>query len=93
MNNIGLLTVEEVAVSVGVSVPTINNWYRWARQNEDNEQAKKLPKYAQIGNRQTRFWKPADVMKLIEFKNSVTIGRNGIMGDVTQKYVRRKTHE
>ncbi len=90
-DRIKLLTIEEVAVSVGVSVQTINIWYRWKKQNPDHDRAKLLPNFIQAKPRQLRFWEPQDVMKLIEFKNSVKIGRNGIMGSVTQKYVKKET--
>ena len=89
-NRIKLLTIEEVAVSVGVSVQTINIWYRWKKQNPEHERAKLLPDFIQAKPRQIRFWEPQDVMKLIEFKNSVKTGRNGIMGTVTQKYVKKE---
>lgn len=88
-----LLTIEEVAVSVGVSVQTINIWYRWRKQNPEHERAKMLPEPIQAKPRQTRFWEPQDVMKLIEFKNTVKIGRDGIMGSITQKYVKKKETE
>ena len=85
-----LLTIEEVAVSVGVSTQTINIWYRWKKQNPSHERAKLLPTPIQAKPRQTRFWELQDVMQLIEFKNSVKTGRDGIMGSVTQKYVKKK---
>ena len=88
-----LLTIEEVAVSVGVSVQTINIWYRWRKQNPENERAKLLPDFIQTKPRQIRFWEPQDVLKLIEFKNSVKIGRNGIMGQITQKYVKKENKD
>lgn len=85
-----LLTIEEVAVSVGVSTQTINIWYRWKKQNPNHERAKLLPAPIQAKPRQTRFWELQDVMQLIEFKNSVKTGRDGIMGSVTQAYVKKK---
>jgi len=85
-----LLTLEEVAVSVGVSVQTINIWYRWRKQNPEHERAKMLPVPIQAKPRQTRFWEPQDVLQLIEFKNTVKTGRNGIMGSITQKYVKKE---
>lgn len=89
-NALNVLSVEEVAVSVGVSVQTINIWYRWKKQNPDNERAKLLPDFIQMGARQTRYWQPTDVVKIMEFKNTVTVGRHGVMGDVTQRYVRER---
>ena len=85
-----LLTIEAVAVSTGVSVQTINIWYRWKKQNPEHERAKMLPDPIQAKPRQTRFWEPQDVIKLIEFKNTVKTGRDGIMGSITQKYARKE---
>lgn len=88
-----LLKVQEVSFLVGVSIQTISSWYRWKALHEDHELAKLLPEYVRQGNRRTRFWKQSDVWKLIEFKQSIPIGRNGIMGDVTQKYVYKTPKE
>ena len=83
-----LLTALEVCVLVHCSYNALNYWYRWKGLNPNNEYAKLLPDYIQIANRQTRYWKRDDVAKIIQFKNSVPQGRNGIMGDITQKYRR-----
>ena len=85
-----LLKLEEVALKVGVSFKTINNWYAFKKQNPDNEIAQLLPDFIQHAARQTRFWKESDIEKLIEFKSKIPIGRNGIMGSITQKYVKKK---
>lgn len=85
-----LLRIEQVALAVDVSIQTINIWYRWKRQNPDSEYAKMLPDFIQNGKRQQRFWNKSDVWRLIEFKNSIPQGRNGILGSVTQKYVKKK---
>ncbi len=84
-----LMRIEEVALSVGVSVKTINNWYWFKRVNPDHKLAKLLPDYIQEGERQTRKWKQSDTWKLLEFKSKLPHGRLGIMGDVTQKYYRK----
>ena len=80
-----LLKIEEVALMLNVSVQTINIWYRWARENPDNEIAQSIPAYIQNGSRQTRYWTQSSVWKLIEFSKLIPKGRNGIMGDVTQR--------
>ena len=80
-----LLKIEELALLLGVSTHTINIWYRWARENPDSEYAKLIPAYNQMGTRQTRYWNQSDVWKLIEFRNSIPKGRNGVMGTVTQR--------
>lgn len=88
-----LLKLEEVALRVDVSFKTINNWYMFRKQNPDNEYAKMLPDFIQNGARQTRYWRESDIWKLIEFKQAIPQGRNGIMGDITQKYYRKKDNE
>lgn len=85
------LRIEEVAILIGSSVQSINNWYRFKKGNPDNELCKILPDFIQAGERQTRYWKSSDIWKLIEFKNTIPHGRNGIMGSVTQKYCRKET--
>lgn len=84
-----LLRIEEVALLVGASTQTINNWYRWKKLNPDHSLAKLLPDYTQEGIRQMRFWKKSDVWAIVEFKNSIPHGRNGILGDITQRRNRK----
>ena len=88
-----LLRLEEVAVIIGSSSKSINNWYWFKREDPDNEYAKMLPEYIQKGPRQTRYWRECDIWKLIEFKSSIPQGRNGIMGRITQKYYRTEKGE
>lgn len=88
-----LLKLEEVALRVDVSFKTINNWYMFRKQNPDNEYAKMLPDFIQSGARQTRYWRESDIWKLIEFKQAIPQGRNGIMGEITQKYYKKKGTE
>lgn len=85
-----LLKLEEVAILIGSSGKSINNWYWFKRENPDNEYAKMLPDYVQYGPRQTRYWRESDIWKLIKFKQSIPQGRNGIMGSVTQKYYHKE---
>lgn len=85
-----LLNVQELSMLIGSSIQTIGSWYRWKDLNPDHELAKLIPDYTRIGNRRTRYWKQSDVWKLLEFKQKLPQGRNGIMGEVTQKYVKKK---
>lgn len=85
-----LLKLEEVAIIIGSSSKSINNWYWFKRENPNNEYAKMLPNYVQYGPRQTRYWKESDIWKLVKFKQSIPQGRNGIMGSVTQRYYRKE---
>lgn len=80
------LSVAELAVAIGSSVPTISSWYRWKRENPDNDYAKLLPDFVRCGAHRARYWNISDIPRLIEFRNSIPQGRNGIMGSVTQKY-------
>lgn len=93
MENTKLLNVTEVALIIGSSTQTISSWYRWKELNPDHELAKLIPAYTRQGKRRTRLWTQADVWKLLEFKKSIPQGRNGIMGEITQKYVKKKKED
>lgn len=84
-----LLNVQEVAVIIGSSVPTISAWYRWKRANPNHEYAQILPEFERHGAHRARFWRYSDVQKLIDFKNTIPQGRNGVMGCITQRYVKK----
>lgn len=86
-----LLNVTQVAVLVESSIQTISSWYKWKELHPDHELAKLIPDYTRIGNRRTRYWKETDIWQLKKFKESIVQGRNGMMGDVTQKYVKKVT--
>lgn len=89
-----LLRIEEVAVILGVSINTINFWYRFKRENPDNEQAQLLPDYIQDDNKTSpRYWRQKDIEKFIQYQETMPRGRKGIMGTVTQKYVKHHKEE
>ena len=88
-----LLRIEEVALLIGSSSKSINNWYWFKRENPDNEYAKILPDYIQEAERQTRYWREADIWKLLEFKQRMPKGRNGVMGSITQRYYKKEAKE
>ena len=83
-----LLRAEEVAVLCGVSIQTINNWYKFKRENPNNEFARLLPDYIVIGGHGQRFWEKSDIDAMLTFKMRVPRGCKGVMGDVTQRYVK-----
>ena len=85
------LRVEEVAIILGCSINTINSWYRFKAKEPDNEYAKLLPEFTREGDKERgmRLWKQADIKKFVEFQKARPIGRNGVMGDITQKYVKK----
>lgn len=93
MGNDRLLNVQEMAFTINVSVQTIGSWYKWKALHADSELAKMLPDYVRIGNKNTRYWKSEDAWKLLEFKKSIPQGRSGVMGDVTQKYAKKKNED
>lgn len=84
------LRIEEVALIVGVSGQSINNWYRWKKLNPTHELAKLLPEYEQSGPRQMRFWKQSDIWGITQFKNSIPKGCKGILGEITHKNKTKK---
>lgn len=84
-----LLSAQEVAFMIGISVPTLNMWYKWKALEPDHEMAKLLPEYKQENPRQARFWKESDLWSLVEFKQNLPKGRNGILGKVTQRYIKK----
>lgn len=94
MIKIKLLRAEEVALLTGITTKTLSFWYKW----KETEKAKAnypefielLPPYIQKSNRGTRYWKESDLWKLIEFKSKIPQGKNGIMGNVTQKYAKNR---
>lgn len=88
MNEDRLFSVEEVAVLIKSSVPTISSWYRWKRLHPEHEMAKMLPDFERHGPHRARYWHYADIWKLVEFKQALPQGRKGIMGDVTQCYIK-----
>lgn len=84
------VNVTTLACLIGSSVQTIAAWYRWKKLHPEHELAQLLPEYQVFeGHGRTRYWNREDVWKLIEFKQSIPQGRCGIMGDITQKYVRK----
>lgn len=83
-----MLNISEVSTVIGTSTQTISTWYKFKKENPDDELAKLLPEFERIGNRKTRYWKQEDIWKLLKFKSNITYGRYGVMGSVSQRYVK-----
>ena len=83
------LNVQAVAVLIDSSVPTISSWYRWKRLHPEHPLAQKLPEFERRGAHKARYWRYSDIPKLLDFKQSIPQGRHGVMGEVTQKYVKK----
>ena len=90
MSKDNLLRIEEVAVLIGVSVKTINNWYWYKRECPNDELSQMLPEYIQERPTSVRLWRREDLPKFFEFRTNIPYGRSGKMGVITQKYVRTK---
>lgn len=88
-----LLSLTELAIILGVSVYTINNWYSWKRKNPKHEYAKFLPDPQQKAPHSIRQWKKSDVPSLVKFQKIIPRGRNGVMGGVTQRFGKTKQQE
>lgn len=84
------LKAEEVAALIGISTQTLNLWYKFKRENPEDELAQMLPAYHQQGKTGTRYWNRYDLWCLYQFKNNVKQGCRGFMGSVTQRYVKKK---
>lgn len=84
-----LLNIQELSLIIGSSTHSIGNWYRWKYENPDDEFAKTLPDYVRIGAHRTRYWNVEDIPKIIEFREKIPQGRGGIMGSVTQRYIKK----
>lgn len=85
-----MLRIEEVAVQVGCSIYTINNWYKFKKEEPNDDLSKLLPNYYQANLTSPRLWKEEDIEKLKEFQSKRTLGRYGKMGKVTQKYYKKE---
>lgn len=74
------ITIGEVAKKIGRGVVTIKNWYEWA---EKNDRLDMLPEMRRdLDARGTRYFREADIPKLIEFRDSI---KYGMMADVNRK--------
>ena len=85
-----LLTSTEVAFLVGIAPKTLEVWYRFKRENPDNEYARMLPEYQQAGANKPRYWKEEDIAKILTFKETIPHGRNGLFGKITHQNTYKK---
>ena len=78
-----MYSADETAKMVGISIYTLNNWYKW---NKDTDYVKpenlpELPTYMQEKERAPRYWTKEAINVLIDFKSKLPHGRAGVMGD------------
>lgn len=88
-----LFTIEEVAVAISTSAQTIRSWYRFKKKFPDNEYAKLLPNPMIFGKYHQKVWDKSGIDALRYYKSVIPKGRNGVMGDITQAYVRKTIKE
>ena len=82
-----LLTATKVAQHLDISVPTLNNWYRWYNQEASKlKDVPKLPDFIQASSRSTRYWEEKDLEKLAAFQAWLPRGRGGVMGNWNAKF-------
>lgn len=76
------MRIEEVATRIGVSLQTLNRWYKFKRENPNHELSTLLPEYRKERTIRgwARIWSEDDVWKLAQFKLNVKGGRTGQMG-------------
>lgn len=76
------MKIEEVAVKLGVSVQTLNRWYKFKRENPKDDISRRLPMYKKVkcATGFVRVWTDNQLQELVEFKSLVTPGRTGKMG-------------
>ena len=78
------MKIEEVAVRIGVSVQTINRWYKFKKENPNDELSKMLPDFTKTKKPCTcgfvREWAEQDLYQLIKFRSMINLGRTGKMG-------------
>lgn len=88
----GRVKIEELAFYVDSSTQTINTWYAWKKLHPEHKLAQLLPspEYIQKGGKKVRYWNQSDIGRVIEFKKSIPHGRNGILGEITNRNYRGK---
>ncbi len=74
--------IEEVAVALDISTGTLNRWYKFKRSNPKHELSRQLPDPQKIQTLRgwARVWNKEDINTLKNFRDSVTKGRDGLMG-------------
>lgn len=85
-----LLTANQVCNEVGISIFTLNNWYRYKRENPNDDLARILPDYTKEFTTSPRQWRRADIKKLLKFKQTRNLGSKGQMAKTIQKYYKKE---
>lgn len=87
------LTKIEVCYLLGISPRTLINWYRYIENTPAEELPKGcpgLPPYIIKEDGKTKLWHGIHLHNLMDFKEWIPRGRNGVMGVVSQTYWRKE---
>lgn len=86
------LTASQMAAEIGVSVYTLNRWYKWYNQvsKEKLDELKKkgmprLPQFELIGSTNWKYWDSGVIEQLKAFKEWMPHTRAGVMSDINKK--------
>lgn len=85
-----LLTADEVCKELNISIFTLNNWYRYKRENPEDDLAQILPEYTKRTATSPRQWRRGDLKKLTKFKETRKLGSKGQMSKSLQKYYKKE---
>ena len=87
-----LLTASKVANALDISVKTLTTWYKWYNDPEEVKPADMpyLPDYEQKNQYAPRYWRKSDLKQIKKFKAWLPRGRNGVMGNLTNQYTKKK---
>ena len=88
-----LLSPTETACELGISIQTLNSYYKFKKENPENEVAMELPDFIRVGNKKARYWRAEDIEAIRKFRENIPTGRNGILGSVTQRYYHTSKNE
>ena len=88
MNDL-LLSAHDVTKKLGIADSTLQAWYKFKKENPDNEYAMMLPEIIRVEPRNKRCWKESDIQLLMTFQKSIPHGKNGVLGSVTQRYQKK----
>ena len=65
----------------------------WKRKHPEHPLSAMLPDFEKSSATGKRLWNQSDAWRVDEFRKSLPKGRNGILGDVTQRTWRKKQKE
>ncbi len=86
-----MYNLTEVAFALGCSTQTVNTYYKFKVENPDDALSAMIPDFVRDGKCRTRYWTEESVEQLLIFRANLPKGKNGLLGRVTQRYVKDST--